>query len=39
MELEHFPFDRQLLQFTITASVPVSMLKLEVGWGNVADAD
>jgi len=30
MELEHFPFDRQLLQFTITASVPVSMLKLEV---------
>ncbi|CAL1155787.1 unnamed protein product [Cladocopium goreaui] len=30
MELEHFPFDRQLLQFTITASMPASMLKLEV---------
>lgn len=29
MEVERFPFDRQLLQFKITASVPVHRLKLQ----------
>ena len=31
MELKHFPLDRQLLQFAITASVPSSIMVLEVG--------
>eukprot|EP00438_Fugacium_kawagutii_P029754 Skav215808 [mRNA] locus=scaffold3885:151298:152771:+ [translate_table: standard] len=30
MELRHFPLDRQLLQFSITASVPTSVCSLEV---------
>ncbi|CAK9020367.1 Glycine receptor subunit alphaZ1 [Durusdinium trenchii] len=30
MELKHFPLDRQLLQFAITASVPSSIMVLEV---------
>ncbi|CAE7260782.1 unnamed protein product [Symbiodinium microadriaticum] len=30
MELRRFPFDRQILQFTVTAALPVQILRLEV---------